>query len=71
MQIIGAEQSHEATRERELGMRRFKSISQARRFLGGHAAVSILFNPGRHLVGAQHYRDLRISAFGEWSRAVA
>jgi len=24
-----------------------------------------------HLVNAQHYRDLRTSAFGEWSRAVA
>ena len=36
-----------------------------------HAAVSNLFNLGRHLVRAQHYRDLRISAFSEWSRAVA
>jgi putative transposase len=26
---------------------------------------------GRHLVRAQHYRKLRISAFAEWSRAVA
>jgi transposase-like protein len=25
----------------------------------------------RHLVMAQHYRDLRVSAFDEWSRAVA
>lgn len=66
-----AEQSHEATRERERGMRRFKSTRQAQRFLGAHAAVSNLFNLGRHLVGAQHYRDLRVSAFSEWSRAVA
>ncbi|MGY9024207.1 MAG: IS6 family transposase, partial [Candidatus Nanopelagicales bacterium] len=65
------EQSHEATRVRERGMRRFKSVKQARGFLGAHAAVSNLFNLGRHLVGAEHYRDLRISAFGEWSRAVA
>lgn len=36
-----------------------------------HAAVSNLFNLGRHLVGAKHYRDLRVSAFSEWSRAVA
>ncbi len=41
------------------------------RFLGAHAAVSNLFNLGRHLVTAQHYRDLRIGAFAEWSRAVA
>jgi len=66
-----AEQSHEATRLRERGMRKFKSVKQARRFLGAHAAVSNLFNLSRHLVGAQHYRDLRISAFSEWNRAVA
>ena len=66
-----AEQSHEATRVRERGMRRFKSFKQAQRFLGAHAAVSNLFNLGRHLVRAQHYRDLRVSAFSEWGRAVA
>ena len=66
-----AEQSHEATRVRERGMRKFKSVKQAQRFLGAHAAVSNLFNLGRHKVGAQHYRDLRVSAFTEWSRAVA
>jgi putative transposase len=64
-----AEQSHEVTRVR--GMRRFKSARQAQRFLGVHAAVSNLFNLGRHLVRAEHYRDLRVSAFNEWSRAVA
>ena len=66
-----AEQSHEATRVRERGMRRFKSMTQAQRFVTAHAAVSNLFNLGRHLVSAQHYRDLRISAFSDWSRAVA
>jgi len=66
-----AEQSHEATRVRERRMRKFKSVGQAQRFLGAHAAVSNLFNLGGHLVRAQHYRDLRISAFGEWSRVVA
>jgi putative transposase len=66
-----AEQSHESTRVRERGMRRFKSMKQAQRFVTAHAAVSNLFNLGRHLVRAQHYRDLRVSAFVEWSRAVA
>ena len=66
-----AEQSHEATRVRERGMRRFKSIAQAQRFVTAHAAVQNIFNLGRHLVRAEHYRKLRISAFGEWSRAVA
>lgn len=65
------EQSHEATRARERGMRKFKSIRQAQRFLDAHAAVHNLFNLGRHLVRAEHYRNLRISAFTEWGRAVA
>ena len=44
------EQSHEATRARERGIRRFKSTRQrqAQRFLTAHAAVSNLFNLGRH-----------------------
>ena len=66
-----AEQSHEATRVRERGMRKFKSAGQARQFLTAHAAIQNLFNLGRHLVGAGHYRSLRVSAFSEWSRAVA
>ena len=66
-----AEQSHEGTRVRERGMRKFKSVGQAQKFLSPHAAVSTLVNLGRHLVGAEHYRNLRVSAFEEWSRAVA
>ena len=65
------EQSHEATRVRERGMRRFNSVIQAQRFVTAHAAVQNLFNLGRHLTRAEHYRDLRSSAFSEWSRAVA
>jgi putative transposase len=34
-----AEQSHEATRVREGGMRKFKSVGQAQSFFGAHAAV--------------------------------
>ena len=66
-----AERSHEETRVRERVVRRFKSTGQAQRFVAARSAVSNLFNPGRHLVSANHYRDLRISAFNEWSRAVA
>jgi len=66
-----AEQSHESTRVRERGMRRFKSARQAQRFVTAHAAVQNLFNLGRHLVSANQYRDLRVSAFTEWSGAVA
>jgi putative transposase len=71
-----AEQSHEPNRVRERGMRgaafrRFKSVKQAQRFLGAHAAVSNLFNLGRYLVRAEHYQNPRESAFEEWGRAVA
>ena len=66
-----AEQSHEETRVRERGMRKFKSVRQAQRFLGAHAAVHNLFNLGRHLVRAEHYRNLRTAAFADWERAVA
>ena len=65
-----AEQSHEATRIRERGMKKFKSVRQAQRFLSAHAVVSNLFNLGRHLVRAQHYRDLRMRAFTVWNRVV-
>ena len=66
-----AEQSHESTRVRERVMRQFTSVRQAQRFLTAHAAVSNLFNLGRHLVRAEHHRALRAGAFDEWSRAVA
>ena len=74
--IHRTKQSRETTRVRERGMRwsdisEFKSVRQAQRFLGAHAAVSNLSNLGRHLVRAEHYRNLRMSAFAEWGRAVA
>ncbi len=65
-----AELSHQPTRVRERGMRRFKSIIQAQRFLDIHAAVYNLFNPGRHLVSAAHYRLFRMRAFASWQCAV-
>ena len=66
-----AELSHQPTRVRERGMRRFKSRPQAQRFLDVHAAVYNLFNLGRHLTPARHYRELRHSAFASWEKAVA
>ena len=65
------EVSHQPTRMRERGMRRFKSARQAQRFLGAHAAVYNLFNLGRHLISAKHYRLFRRSAFASWANATA
>ena len=65
-----AEQSHEPTRVRERGTRRFKSIAQAQKFVTTHASVSNLFNLGRHKVSAEQYRNLREDAFDVWANAV-
>jgi putative transposase len=66
-----AELSHQPTRVRERGMRRFKSIAQAQRFLGVHSAVYNLFNLCRHLISASHYQLLRLRAFASWKSVVA
>ncbi len=64
-----AELSHQPTRVRERGMRRFKSPQQAQRFVTVHAAVYNLFNLGRHLVSARTYRFFRSRAFSSWNCA--
>ncbi len=66
-----AELSHQPTRVRERGVRRFKSPRQAQRFLSIHAVVYNLFNLGRHLVSAIQYRLLRQGALLSWRQAVA
>ena len=66
-----AELSHQPTRVRERGMRRFKSLWQAQHFLSIHAAVYNLFNLGRHLISAKHYRMIRQRAFASWEYASA
>jgi hypothetical protein len=70
-----AELSHQPTRTRERAMcgpasPKFKPHGQAQRFPGVHVIVYKLFNPGRQLVRARHYRDLRESALGLWAEAV-
>ena len=53
------------------GMRRFKSVVQAQRFLSVHAVVYTLFNLQRYLVGAVHFRQLKDSAFVSRKSAVS
>jgi len=65
-----AEPSHQPIRVRERGMRRFRSTVQAQRFLGVHAIVYNLFNLGRHLISASHYRLIRMRALASWKSAV-
>ena len=52
-------------------MRRFKSDVQAQRFLGVHSAIYNLFNLGRHMLKARHYRELRQRAFASWIQVAA
>lgn len=66
-----SELSHQPTRVRERGMRKFKSIIQANRFLSVHAEVYNLFNLGRHLVSDKNYRILRDRAFASWESVSA
>ncbi len=66
-----AELSHQPTWVRERGMRRFMSTHQAQRFLSTHAAVYNLFNLGRYLISAKHYRFFRQRAFASWNCATA
>ncbi len=61
-----AEVSHQPTRQRERQMRRFKSPTQAQRFLSLHGLVGNLFQVGRHLLRAVHYRLFRARAFASW-----
>jgi len=63
-----AEVSHQPTRQQEHQMRRFKSMKQAQRFLSVHGAVNNLFQLGRHLLRACHYRMFRTKAFSEWQQ---
>jgi len=66
-----AELSHQPTWVRERGMRRFKSMTQAQRFLEAHAEVYNLFNLGRHCISASNYRMLRSRAFASWKSVTA
>ena len=61
-----AENSHRPTRRRERQMQRFKSASQAQRFLSAHAMIYDHFRPRRHLMSAAGYRRVRAKAFRIW-----
>ena len=62
-----AEGSHQPTRQRERYMRRFKSPTQAQRFLTMHGLTRNLFRVGRHLLQAVNHRILRARSFLVWS----
>ena len=61
-----AELSHQPTRVREKVMRRFKSTTQAQRFLESHSAVYNLFNLHRHALCRRTFKLFRLRAFATW-----
>ncbi|MDQ2736684.1 MAG: IS6 family transposase, partial [Pseudomonadota bacterium] len=60
------ENSHRPTRRRERQMQRFKSSSQAQRFLSAHGMIYEHFRPRRHLITAADYRRARAKSFTVW-----
>ena len=62
-----AEVSHQPTRQRERQMRRFKSPSQAQRFLSAHGPINNAFRCQRHRLSAEQCRCVRNSAFSLWN----
>jgi putative transposase len=64
-----AENSHQPTRQRERGMRRFKSPEQAQRFLGPFGPIREHFCPKRERLGAAACRRTLAERFATW-RAV-
>jgi putative transposase len=62
-----AEVSHQATRQRERQMRRFKSPAHAQRFLSVHGIIQNLFRIGRHVLRAASHRLVRMRSFSVWN----
>lgn len=65
--ISAAENSHQRTRQKERHMYGFKSHKHAQKMLFIHGQINNLFNLGRHLTKAKHYRNFRDLAFKNWS----
>src|ERR1700726_2829881 len=66
-----AENSHQAVRQRERKLQRFKSARSAQRFLGLHGAVHNTFNFQRHLISRSTLRICPSEALPHAGRSVA
>ena len=65
-----AENSHQPFRRRKRAMQRFRSRKTLQKFASFHAQVHNHFNPERHLVTREVYKQRRFAALAEW-RALA
>jgi putative transposase len=64
-----AENSHQPTRQRERTMRRFKSPTQAQRFLERFGPIREHFCPGRHRRSRNEHRAVLGARFANWREA--
>lgn len=62
-----AENSHQPTRVREKGMRRFKSACHLQRFVSVHDQVANIFQYCRYNRDAKQKRESRAQAFADWN----
>ncbi|WP_075553235.1 DDE-type integrase/transposase/recombinase [Candidatus Paracaedibacter symbiosus] len=60
------ENSHQAIRQQEHKMRRFKSAPLTQRFLSCHGAINNLFKVGRYKQSAKNYRQAFKNAINDW-----
>jgi putative transposase len=56
-------------RKRERTLQRFKSPAHTQQFLESFSAMQNHFRPRRHLLPAEHYRQLRSTRFQQWRDA--
>ena len=61
-----AENSHRPTRQRERRMQGFKSPGHAQRFLSVYGPLAQHFQPRRHRLSAQTYRQEMVQRFQSW-----
>jgi transposase-like protein len=63
-----AENSHQPTRQRERGMKGFRSVGGAQRFLSAFSGISPHFRPRRHLMTAPDHRAEMTIRFAIWEQ---
>jgi putative transposase len=60
------ENSHQPFRRRERAMERFRRMKTLQKFAAVHGTVHNHFNPERHLISRDLYRQRRSAALAEW-----
>ena len=65
------ENSHLPFRRRERAMLKFRRMKSLQRFASVHASVHNHFNPERHLVDRQTFKQRRSAALAEWQKLAA